>query len=394
MGPDPALHHEVESAIALIPDMRPITHYVPDYGRGVEAARSRQPDMIIVEMTRDLLGLKTFVEEIAIASPGTQVVAVFYQNMFGPDVNESAFLIDSIRSGVRDFMRRPISSTDIDQFLDRQIRRNQVRTSSGRGKVVSFFTYKGGVGKSTLAVNTACALARRFPERVLLIDGSIQMGICAPMLDLNPTTTMTDAVREAKRLDETLVRQLASHHSSGLHVLAAPTDAREGALVDEEVVARVINLARRTYDYVVVDTFPMIDRVMLTILDVSDCAYLITESIVPVLQGTLHMLHVLDDIGLSKERRRLVLNRYSSSMGHLSPEEVTKRLGLEFDHIVPYENGLIVAANVGEPFVLKQKAFNSFTKSIERIADEISIRSVSTVFGTDPRIAANGKGKG
>jgi pilus assembly protein CpaE len=194
-------------------------------------------------------------------------------------------------------MRRPISSTDIDQFLDRQIRRNQVRTSSGRGKVVSFFTYKGGVGKSTLAVNTACSLARRFPERVLLIDGSIQMGICAPMLDLNPTTTMTDAVREAKRLDETLVRQLASHHSSGLHVLAAPTDAREGALVDEEVVARVINLARRTYDYVVVDTFPMIDRVMLTILDVSDCAYLITEGIVPVLQGTLHMLHVLDDIG-------------------------------------------------------------------------------------------------
>jgi septum formation inhibitor-activating ATPase MinD len=81
-------------------------------------------------------------------------------------------------------------------------------------------------------------------------------------------------------------------------------------------------------------------------------------------------------------------------MGHLSPEEVTKRLGLEFDHIVPYESGLIVAANVGEPFVLKQKAFNSFTKSIERIADEISIRSVSTVFGTDPRIAANGRGKG
>ncbi len=392
VGSDASLHSEVEAAIGLISDLRPITHYAPDHRKGIEAARSRQPHVVLVEMTRDLLGLRTFVEEVSLASPGAAVVAVFYPNIFGPEVSESQILIEAIRAGVRDFIRRPIASREVDQFLDRHFRKSTLRPT-GRGKVVSFFTYKGGVGKSTLAVNTACALAKRFPERVLLIDGSIQMGICAAMLNLRPDTTMTDAVREATRLDETLVRQLALHHPSGVHVLAAPVDAREGATIDDDVIARVINLARRSYDYVVVDTFPMIDVTMLAILDLSDCAYLITEGVVPVLQGTVRMLKVLDEIGLGKERRRLVLNRYSSSLGHLDPEEITKRLGIEFDHIVPYEKDLITAANVGEPFILKPSMFSGFAKAIERIADEVSVRPVSHIIGTDrTRVGANGKG--
>lgn len=391
VGTDATLQPEVEAAVGLIADLKPITHYAPDHRKGIEAARSRQPHVVLVEMTRDMLGLRTFVEEVSLASPGAAVVAVFYPNIFGPDVSEGQILIEAIRAGVRDFIRRPISSREVDQFLDRHFRKSTLRPT-GRGKVVSFFTYKGGVGKSTLAVNTACALAKRFPERVLLIDGSIQMGICAAMLNLHPDTTMTDAVREASRLDETLVRQLALHHPSGIHVLAAPVDAREGATIDDDVIARVINLARRSYDYVVVDTFPMIDVTMLAILDLSDCAYLITEGVVPVLQGTVRMLKVLDEIGLGKERRRLVLNRYSSSLGHLDPEEITKRLGIEFDHIVPYEKDLITAANIGEPFILKPSMFSGFAKAIERIADEVSVRPISHFIGTErTRAGANGK---
>ena len=72
----------------------------------------------------------------------------------------------------------------------------------------SFLSNKGGVGKSTLAVNVATALALKHPDDVLLIDTSLQIGSCAMLLDIKPTTSIVDAVRERDRLDETLLRHL------------------------------------------------------------------------------------------------------------------------------------------------------------------------------------------
>ena len=95
------------------------------------------------------------------------------------------------------------------------------------------------MGKSTTAVNAAVGLAVRHPERVLLIDASLQMGVCASLLDLTPATSLTDVVREKDRLDETLIRQLAVPHKSGLHLLAAPADAVEAGDIDDEVMSRI-----------------------------------------------------------------------------------------------------------------------------------------------------------
>src|SRR5262249_20610635 len=142
--------------------------------------------------------------------------------------------------------------------------------------------------------NVACGLAQRHPEQVLLIDASIQMGVAAALLDLKPATTLTDAIRERDRLDETLLRQVAVPHSSGLHLLAAPADAVEAAEIDDEAMSRILTLARRAYDFVFVDTFPMLDQVMMAVLDVSDRAYIVLESVVPTVLGIVRLLRLLE----------------------------------------------------------------------------------------------------
>jgi pilus assembly protein CpaE len=205
---------------------------VDDYRRGIEAARSRHPALVLVEMTGDLQALEAFAEEVSVASPGTAVAAVFSPDIFGPDVSESAIIIGALRAGVKDFLRRPMSSSDLEQLVDRLTRRSLLAPQR-LGKTVFFLGNKGGVGKSTVAINVACGLAARYPDKILLIDASLQMGVCASMLDLKPATTMTDAYHERDRLDETLLRQLATPHSSGLHLLAAPADAIEAAYIDD-----------------------------------------------------------------------------------------------------------------------------------------------------------------
>ncbi len=371
VGPDRTLQREVESALAAIEDINPVTIYAPDFRQGIESARNRRPEMALVEMGRDNRYLRMFVEEVGAASPETAIAAVFHPSTFSEHASESEVVIEALRLGVQDFLRRPISSKDLEQFLQRTFKYGVGRQNQ-QGIIATFFSNKGGVGKSTLAVNVACALGKTAPGRVLLVDGSLQMGVCANLLDMTPRTSIMDAVRERDRLDETLVRELSVlHEPSGVHLLAAPADAVEASKVDDELMSRVLTLARRAFDYVVVDTFPMLDSVMMAVLDLADRRFLVTESVVPTLRGALRLLKTLDDVRIPSEGRRIVLNRYSTFDGNLRPDDVAKRIGSAVEHVVPYQKKLLVAANLGTPYIFSAGVASDFRRAIGKIVEDI-----------------------
>ena len=138
------------------------------------------------------------------------------------------------------------------------------------------------------------------------------------MLDVQPESTLSDAVAERDRLDATMIRQIATQTPYGVHLLAAPRDAVEAMEVDDTVISRIITLARRTYDFVIVDTFPMFDRVVVAALDLSDRTYVVLENVVPTLLGGVTLLDVLERIGFPVERQRLIVNRSQRIAGNLS----------------------------------------------------------------------------
>lgn len=350
VGSDPQLSRELNAALAGLPEFQAVVHVADGFLQGVEAVRSRQPELVLVEMGRDLTALKGFAEEAAVQAPNTVFAAVFHQELFGTDVSESALLIEALRAGMRDFLRRPLSRQDLDQLI-RRLARPTGESPRPAGKIVSFISNKGGVGKSTLAVNLAAGLARRHPRRVLLVDASLQLGVCANLLDLAVETTLVDVVRQKQRLDATLLRQMALQHECGLDLLAAPRSAVEAGEVDDEAMARILNLARRAYDAVVVDSFPLVDRVMMAVLDLSDRVYLVLESTVPTILGAHRLCELLDGLGLARARQRLVLNRHSSFAGNLRPADVARRLDRTIDHVIPYQKKFLIATNLGRPLI-------------------------------------------
>jgi pilus assembly protein CpaE len=357
VSPDPRLGAEVDAALKGITALSAVVHRVPDFRQGAEAARSRRPDFVLVEMGRDLRALKVFAEEVTAGSPETSLAAVFAPDLFGPDVSESALLIEAVRVGMQDFLRRPVSRADLEEVLERLHRRQGASAAPRSGRIISFISNKGGVGKSTLATNVSCGLALRHPGQVLLIDASLQMGVCSALLDLRPPTSFTDAVRGRDRLDETLIRQLAAAHECGLHLLAAPADAVEAAEIDDQVMSRILTLARRAYDYTFVDTFPMLDQVMMAVLDLSDRAFVVLESVVPTVLGVARLIQLLDRLGLPRERQRVVLNRYTGAADNLKPADLVPRLGRDIDYVVPYNAKVSIAANLGKPYILGASRF-------------------------------------
>lgn len=367
-GDDPALELEVRSALAGL-DVRTVVQFTNDRRQAVESARSREQDLALLALGEDLRAFKETAAEILAASPRTAVAALFDPQSFGGDRPQAAALIEVFRCGACDAIRRPVSSADLAQLLSR-IALPQAESKLVAGRIVSFVSNKGGVGKSTMAVNVACGLAAAHPGEVLLVDAALQMGVCASMLDLRPRTTIADAVRERDRLDGVLLRQLAVPHPCGLHLLACPESAVEAADVDDEAIARVLNVARRSYRFVVVDTFPLLDRVVVAVLDLSDRLYLVTENVVPTLAGTRSLLRLLGELGVRPDRLKLILNRYTTAGGGLRPHEAAEQLGMGIEHVVPYHKQALVAANLGRPFIFDRSWFGPDRK-VARVVQEV-----------------------
>jgi pilus assembly protein CpaE len=377
VGQDQALRQEFEAAIEGLPNQRVVVTYAAGFAQAEEYARNRQPELVCVELHANVQDFKLFTNELYKTLPSTVVAGLFWQDKLGGQESDTMVLIDHVRARVQDFLRRPVSSTELRQLLERLFTQ---RTSlqGEMGTIVSFISNKGGVGKSTLSVNAASALAVRYPGQVLLIDASLQLGICALMLDVVPKTTIVDAVREKTRLDETMLRQLAVKHACGLHVLAAPANAMDASEVDEESVYRILNLAKRAFPFVVVDTFPMLDSTVMATMDVTDLGFIVMQGTAPSVVGIARLLPVLKGLGFTEERQRLVLNQnYRNFSGNLRPADIGRRLARELDYIFPYQKGLLVAANAGEPFVLHTHRFFGFGREMDALVDDIVAQRAS-----------------
>jgi len=374
VSPDSSLSDELQNALHALPQEQVVVHVARDLARAVDLARSRHPALAIVEMTDHLETLRTFAVELRAVAPQLMLAATYRAEAFAPETwertSEGAIFVEGVRAGFQDFLRRPLATGDLRQLLVRLHHGDEVNPQPP-GKVITFISNKGGVGKSTLAVNTACRLAQRHPEQVLLIDCSLQMGLCAPMLDLRPKTSLLDAVHERHRLDPMLIRQLATPHVSGLDLLAAPPDALAATAINDEILVHVLTLARRTYRYVVVDTFPLFDRVIMATLDVADRAFIVLDNIVPTVLSAARLLQLMDNLAHPAERRRVVVNRFSHVAGNPTLDDIERSLNRKVDHVLPFDRRVMTAANLGQPYALSPRWWSGTERGLREIVTEI-----------------------
>lgn len=388
VGSDPLLKEEFETAVSMVRRWKPVVHFVRSSRQAIEVARSRRPEIVCMQLEADPRSLKTFAEEIENTAPDSVVVALYRPENLGFGETEHSIVIEAMRSQVRDFLRRPLAAPELQQLLDRLLRK-PVEAKRELGKIISFVSNKGGVGKSTMSVSVACELARRMQAgKVLLVDVSLHLGSCAPMLDLAPPTSLAHAARERNRLDETLLRKLTVRHECGLDLLGAPIDAVEAADIDDEALSRTLTLARRTYDWVIVDTFPMLDGMIMAILDLSDRAYVVVQNTVPNVIGAARLLPVIQHLGFPSERTRVVLNNnFERAPGGLTIDDVEARLDAQVDFVIPYQKKLITALNTGRPYILHGTQLFGFGKAIKRLVDDLMTAGPNEAVDEQPEEA-------
>ncbi len=367
---DPGLVTEFTAATDDIgDDVRFVLHVEEDERRAIRHATERPVDLLLVELGQDIRQAKRLAAELRDADHPPILVATYRRQEFDGEGALSAGFVELLRSGLRDFLSRPLSRPEVRELIDRELLAREEQSPRSVGKVLSFVGSKGGVGKSTVGINTAVGLTGH--GSVLLVDASIQHGVAADLLGLAPEATLADAAREVDRLDERLLAGLVTEHSSGLHLLPAPSNAIDAAAVDEAVITRVVSVARRAYAVVVVDTFPLLDSVTLAILDLSHLTFTVLNDSGPTINGSAELLRVLERVGVERARSRVILNRTHPGRGlGITPTDVATRLERPVDHVVPYSRSVLSAANSGKPRFISLNRMGAWQRAINRVVKD------------------------
>jgi pilus assembly protein CpaE len=234
------------------------------------------------------------------------------------------------------------------------------------GRIVTVFSPKGGTGKTVTATNLASALAKFEGKKTLLLDLDLQFGDAAIMLGLEPEKTIYDLVVAPGELDTEKLAGYTTKHTSGLEVLPAPLRPEDAELVTEAKLARLLEVARESYDAIVVDTSPFFHGPMLATLDRTDELLLLSSLDVPTLKNLRLALQTLELLSFPKQRIKIVLNRSNSKVG-MKQNEVEGALGMKVRFEVPSDRAVPLAVNRGKPVVLDEEGAD-VSKAIRQMA--------------------------
>src|SRR3954453_15290438 len=268
-----------------------------------------------------------------------------------------SLLEDALDADVADVLLLP-QLTDNVVFAVRKAchagRRQQAAAGGRQGRLVTVFSPKGGTGKTVLSTNIGTSLAKHWGKRALLLDLDLQFGDAAIMLGLEPDKTIYDLVTAPGELDSEKLAGYTPRHASGLDVLPAPLRPEDAELVTEAKLARLLEVARESYDVIVVDTSPFFHGPMLATLDRTDELLLLCGLDVPTLKNVRLSLQTLELLSFPKQRIRIVLNRANSKVG-MKQNEVEGALGMKVRFEIPSDRAVPLSVNRGKPVVLDEE---------------------------------------
>jgi pilus assembly protein CpaE len=287
-------------------------------------------------------------------------------------------MLDAMRAGVTECVPEPLTP----QALDEAVRRVLTNTTEEPGQVFAFVGAKGGVGTTTIAVNTAAALGRVAKGEVLLIDMHIGHGDGAVFLGVEPRFSIIDALENINRVDESFFAGVVEKSDTGVHLLASSPRPRQ-VPVDAVKVRALLEAANRTYRTTVLDV-PRSDMTILDALDVATTLVVVTSQEIASLRNAANMAETLRS-RYGTGRVKVAINRFhrDSVIAHA---DIERAVGGPVEHLIPSDyRSAIEALNAGRPLAMDREnklglAFQGFAKDLAGVAQERDDRQ-SSVLG-------------
>jgi pilus assembly protein CpaE len=366
----------------------------------IQMASKMRPDVVLMDINMPDMDGITATEQLATSAPSTAVVMMSVQG-------EADYLRRSMLAGAREFLVKPFSSDELTASIRQVSSREREKASrigvpvaagstaagpdGDYGQIVAVFSPKGGVGRTTVAVNLAVAAASELGRKVVILDGSFQFGDVGVLLNLNPKSkSMADVVQVLEAGDLDSIDTFVLDHNSGVRVLLAPPSPEVAETITPAIVKKVLESLRQTHDLVVVDCTAFFNDTTLAILDSADIILTMLSLEITSIKNMRLFLEVADQLGYESGKVRLVLNRADSTLG-IRVADVEHSIGRKVDEtIVSDGRSVVYALNRGIPFFVSNREAQ-VSQDILRLARSVVGERVGVATGADDRKPAQKK---
>jgi pilus assembly protein CpaE len=363
----------------------------------LEMAGRLSPDVVLMDINMpDMDGIAA-TEQLSSAVPTAAVVMMSVQG-------EADYLRRSMLAGAREFLVKPFSSDELTASIRQVNTREREKMSrmavmpaataagsnggsGGRsgdpgepGLVVAVFSPKGGVGRTTVAVNLAVAAATELGKSVVIMDASFQFGDVGVLLNLNPKSkSIADLIPELETGEPDSLDTFLITHTAGIQVLLAPPSPETAEMITASGVKKILEALRRTHDLVVVDCTSFFNDTTLAVLDAADVILTMLSLEITSIKNMRLFLEVAEQLGYEAGKVRLVLNRADSALG-IRVADVEHSIGRKVDEtIVSDGRSVVYALNRGVPFFLSDREAQVSQDILRLARSVVGERSTTTV---------------
>ena len=324
-------------------DMLELQPQTNDYSKIYENITNHNQSLLIVDLSTNKPPKLDLILKISQECKNCKVLAL----SDNPSVD---LIIEIMRSGAKDFVPIPIIKNEFCTVLNKIISENNEVKSKNKCKIISIFSNKGGIGKTSLASNLALELAKITKENVALIDLNFQIGDITTFLDLKPSFNISYMLENIDKINETfLLSTLERYKRTSLYALADPPYFKQADNIQPKQITKLFSILRETFSYIIVDAEPSFDGKNIAALDCSDLILLVTVANLPALRNTQRCLELFGKLGYDKEKTKIIVNRYMEN-DEIKEDDIEKVLSKEVYWKIPNNYFAVMSAiNKGIP---------------------------------------------
>lgn len=324
------------------------------------------PSIVIADVSGNFNENYEIAEKIIAKLPSVKIIAT--ASDYSTDI-----VIRAMRAGIREFLPKPLIKDNLLKSIDKF--KNQIQGSNdeeNNSKVITVFSNKGGVGRTSLAVNLALELANITKEKVALVDLNMHLGDVTTFLDIKPSFDISYLIKKVDSADEEfMLSTLEQYQNTGMYILADPPYMEEAKKIQPVEVQKMIDKLRTVFPYIVIDTSSAFDNITVTALDNSDLILLVSTINVPSVRNCQRCLDAFDRLGYEEEKTKIIVNRYMEN-DDIKIEDVEKALDKNIYWRVPNNYYTIMSAiNKGQP-VSEINNDSNIAKCYRELATDIS----------------------
>ena len=342
-----------------------------DYIDGYEEVKKCGPESIVImDISCEGEDIKEMADRIKLC---TSKLVITSTNCSTNDI------IRALRMGAKEFLPKPVLKEDLARIV-LALTSISSEDVTPQSKIITVYSNKGGIGKTTIAINLALELAKVAKDKVALLDLNLQLGDVSTFLNLNPVYDVNYVLNKLATSENTsFTKAFEKYKDTSLYILSDPNYIEQAESVKPQQITALFNALRKEFSYIIVDMSSNIDENSLKILDCSDWILFTTIVNIPAIRNAQRCLNLFRSRRYPKDKVKIVVNRYMDN-DEIKIEDIENTLAEKVYWKIP-NNYFTIMEAINKGITISEanpasNISNSFRDFASKVSDDIIEQSV------------------